>query len=216
MYFGDNVPTLDRYISKRRATFVDQLKMKLNASKWYALIKDAKEVLARKRSASTKVQNNYRIKGDELRAERDKRVAEADAWLKSEQQKLSLHYDGEIETLRFEETEASAVLDRIVRESYFYGLSEEDDGRRLYREPSIDEAIMERVDRFIEQSLGDDDLGAKVAERVGMEKLVGDIAYIEKSVETMRQAVLRFIGSGDLPPITMKAWNIVDGKDALA
>lgn len=214
-YYGDDVPALDKYTNKKRATFIEQLKEKLNATEWYGKIKRAVDVLARKRSASTKVRNNYQIKQDELRAEKEKRAAELEAWYQSERQKLGLKYEPAIQAKYEDEKAAEVALKDLERASYFDGLGEEDDGRRLYHDATIDTAIDQRVDHYIEQSLDDDELGAKVAVRVEQEKLVGDIAYIQKSVETMRIAILRFIASGDLPPITMKAWNIVDGVDTL-
>jgi len=214
-FYGDDVPTLARYTNKRRATFIEQLKEKLGASDWYKKIQKAVDVRARKRSALTKVENNYSLKQDELLAEKAKRLAELEAWYKSECQKMALHYDPLIQEKREEESVAAKRVSDLERESYFHGLGEEDDGRRMYAKVTIDDAITKRVDRYIEKSLGDDELGTRVGVRVEQEKLVGDIAYIEKSVETMRVAILRFINSGDLPPITMKAWNIVDGKDEL-
>jgi hypothetical protein len=213
-FYGEDVPPLRLYTRRKRATFIDKLKERLSATLWYSRIADAKRVLSHADGVHTKLQGNYRVAQEEQRAERDKELAEVEARYQAELKKLTLHYEPKLNEQQELVRNAKKELSSVERASYFAALEEEDDGRHLYHDTHFDKGIEERVDRYIENSLDDDELGKKVAIRLEQEQLVGDVAFIEKSVETMRTAVLGFITSNDLPPITMKAWHIIAGKDA--
>lgn len=214
-HYGDEVPTLDVYTRRKRATFMEKLKIELGASKWYARISDAQQTLSHIEGVRTKLRGNFRVKQEELRAERDKRLAEVEAQYQADLKKATLHYEPKLNEQDDLRRNAQKELSDIERESYFAAIGEEDDGRYLYGTVNFDTGIDARVDTYIENSLEAEELGAKVAQRMEEEQLFGDVAYISKNVEAMREAVLRFIESGDLPPITIKAWNIIDGQDTL-
>lgn len=214
-HYGEDVPNIKLYTKRKRATFIEQLKKKLNAKLWYSKVSDATAVLGTKKSAETRVKENYRIKQEEARAERDKRVAQVEADYQETLRKLTLKYEPELQRKREERRDAQEELNATRRASYFAAIESEDDGRYISGGDDFDRGITSRVDEYIENRLEDDELGAKVKVRIEQENLVGDVAYIEKNVESMRVAILRFVTQGDLPPITVKAWNIIDGKDTL-
>ena len=216
-HYGDDVPTLQLYTRQRRATFIEKLKEQLQAPLWYSKVAAAKAVLGHALGVQTKLKNNQRVNQEELRAERDEALAKVEAQYQAEFTKLTLKYEPALSEQYEAVNGAQQAANAVERASYFAALGEEDDGRRIYgSDTSFDGAISQRVDRYIENSLDDDAMGKQVAQRIEEERLVGDVAYIAKNVEAMREAILGFIRAGDLPAITMKAWGIVEGKDVLA
>jgi hypothetical protein len=203
-YYGEAVPDLETYKKRRRATFMEQLKVKLDATVWYRKIQNAKEWLSRARGTQTKLKNNLQQKELEARTEYERLKTQLEADYKAKLEKLQLHYGPGLEEARQKVDEFDAELKKTVRASYFAGLEADYD---------IDRAIAERVDTWIEHNLDADELGQKVNLRRAQQRLIVGLAYVSTKPEVYRAKVLKFIERGKLPPITMQEWEIELGKD---
>lgn len=217
-YYGSSVATLKQFQDSRRKTYMQKLEEVLDAPHWRKAVTDATAVLGTAKGVVTRLENERTAKSAEMKARHDAELAELKSKQAEELNKLSAHYEPSILEAKQVRDQREKELTAKKREAYFAGLGQEDDGRSLsysYRteELGVDSAIRERVDKYVEDNLADDPDGKKVLERIQQTDLVKGLAYFEKNVETMRATFLQFVENGDLPPVTIKAWKIVNGKD---
>ena len=221
VYYGDSVATLKQFQDSKRKTFMEKLEEVLEAPKWRKKVADAVALLGTAKGVVTRLENERSSKQEELHAKHQLELADLKERQAREVNQLVAHYEPSLLEAKQKREERENELTAVRREAYFYGLAQEDDGRslssyygsRTNEEIGIDKAIRERVDRYIEDNLKDDPDGQKVLKRIDETDLVKQLVYFEKNVDTMRKSFLSFIINGDLPPVTIKAWRIVKGKD---
>jgi len=212
-FYGDRVPDVTTFKNRRRKSFMEQLEIEVNAEKWRKLIADAVQFRGTRQAVVTRLENERRSKITEMDAAHRQQLAELKAKQERELAQLSAHYEPAVLEAETELKNATDSLQKVQRESYFAGMKAEDDNRRFYGTKTIEEAISERVDQYIDQNLGIDSEGQAVELRVHQENLCADIAYIAEKVPELREVVLEFIKAGKLPQITIEAWGIENGKD---
>jgi hypothetical protein len=212
-YYGDSVPTLDVYKNRKRSTFMDDYRKKVNAQDWLAKISESKVSLGNANGSLTRLSDNRTAKQAEMNARHQQEQAELRAKQEREKADLIAHYEPSVNDARQLVKERQDALNSVVRQSYFAGRMEEDDGRSMYHDKDIEAAVREMVDGYINNNLMNDAEGAAVLKRIEQERLLSDVAYIAGNMKELRQFVLDFITAKELPPITVKAWLIVDGKD---
>lgn len=214
-FYGSSVATLKDFQNSRRKTYMGKLELTLDAPKWRKKVADAIGVLGDARGRVTRMENEKQAKVNEMKAQHDLQLAQLREKQAKEVNELVVHYETPIMEARNNREALEKAVEEARREAYFVGIGAEDDGRRIYNssELGIDTAIKETVDRFMEENLSEDEEGQKVLVRIQQTELVKGLVYFEKSVETMRATFLDFISQGFLPPVTIMAWKIVDGKD---
>jgi hypothetical protein len=212
-YYGDRVPDLNTFKARRKKTFMLKLEEEVGATEWRLSIANAIGIKGDKQGAVTRLQNTRRSKQLELEAEQLQEIAEIKARHQLELTQLVAHYEPAL----LEANEALKIAEEQVkktkRASYFAGMKTEDDGESFYQERDIEAAIKNRVEVFTEQNLGSDEEGRSVLLRVKQEDMVSQMAYIAEKLSELRGMVLKFINAGKLPPVTVEAWGIENGKD---
>lgn len=212
-YYGDRVPTLKEFINRRRKTYMDKLEQEVGAQGLRDGLAEARQVKGTKQGVLTKLDENFQVKQVEQRARFEQEIAELKAKHQREAAELVAKYEPDRMNARAELREAEEKLSELGRASYFAGLEAEDDGRQFYGAKTVDDAIKERVDAYIEQNLGNDEEGRAVEQRINEESMINDIVYIADNMKDLRLKILSFIAVGKLPPITIEAWLIENGKD---
>jgi hypothetical protein len=215
-YYGDRVPTLEDFRNKKRKTFMEKLEEAVNATEWRTKLADARELRGRAQGVCTRLDNEYSAKTIELSAKQQQEFAELQAKHQKEKATLAAHYEMPKLDAREALQQREKELNALQRESFFAGLGNEDDGKSLYGNPGIDEAIRNRVDKFIELNLTSDEDGLAVLKRLEQEQLVSDSAHIADNMKDLRSLVIEFITDNKLPPITVEAWRIENGVDLKA
>jgi hypothetical protein len=215
-FYGDRVPTLDAFRNKRRKTFMEKLELAVDAAGWRQKLSDQRVLRGTAQGVVTRLDNERSARQIELRAKHEQEVADLRAKQQLESTKLIQHYEPAMldakEKLNAQETAISAM----ERESYFAGLGIEDDNRQFYRgSVTVDNAITERVDAFIENNLVEDEEGSAVLKRMEQEQLISDSTYIAGNMADLRKLVLEFINNKKLPNITVEAWLIENGVDLM-
>jgi hypothetical protein len=215
VYYGSSVATLKEFQDSRRKTYMLKLEEKLEADKLRKAVADKVQELGNARGVVTTLENNRQSKLVEMQARFDAELAELKQKQAEEKNKLVAHYEPSILDAKVVRDQKERELEAERRKTYFLGISKEDDGRSFYSrsEIGIDLAIKEIVDGYIENNLSDDPEGQKVLERIKQTDLVTALVSFEKNVESMRASFLEFIDNGYLPPVTIIAWKIKDGKD---
>jgi hypothetical protein len=214
-WYGSSVATLKQFQDSRRKTYMQKLEEVLDAPKLRKLVADSVQELGTAKGVVTRLENEKNSKIVETRARHDAELALLKQKQAEEINKQAAHYEPSILEAKVIRDLKEKDLESTKRIAYFTGLGQEDDGRSLYRnsEIGVDTAIRERVDQYMTDNLDDDPEGQKVLERIKQTDLVSSLAYFEKNVETMRVTFLSFIKQGILPPVTIMAWKIKDGKD---
>lgn len=212
-YYGDRVPDITTFKNRKRKTFMELLEKEVNALGWRERISQAISVRGTKQGVVTRLNNEQSAKLAELDATHNEEIARLKLKHQTENKKLVAHYEPALLEAREELSVAEKEVSRIKRESYFAGLKAEDDLRSFYGERTIDNAITERVDTFIEQNLEDDDDGKAVQQRLHEETIIGDLVHLVEKVPELREQLLVFIQKGKLPEITVEAWLIENGQD---
>jgi excinuclease UvrABC ATPase subunit len=212
-YYGDRVPTLEDFRNKKRKTFMEKLEEAVNATEWRTKLAEARAVRGTAQGVVTRLENEHSVRKVELDTKHQQEYAELKAKQQKEIAALAAHYEmpklDAREALQLREKE----LSELARASYFAGLGNEDDGKSMYSSPTIDDAIRQRVDKFIELNLTEDEEGIAVLKRMEQEQLVSDSAHIADNMKDLRALVIEFIGDGKLPPVTVEAWRIENGVD---
>lgn len=212
-YYGDQVPTLAEYTNRKRKTFAELLKEKVEAPAWLQKIADARHLKGVAQGRVTKLQENYQAKQAELRQQHDLEAQQLRAKQQKELNELTAHYETPTAEAKQLLRERDSELVAVTRASYFAGLQAEDDGRHLYNERNVESAVEERVNLYIENNLTQDEDGLAVQKRINEETLIADATYIANNLKELRETVLKFIDNGKLPAITVEAWLIENGKD---
>jgi len=214
-YYGDSVPDVATFKNRRRKTFIELLEKDVDAAGWRQKIAEANAFRGTRQGVVTRLQNERQSKLAEQQAAHMQQIAELKAKHEREKAELVAHYEPALLEANSELEEASKAVDNVKRASYFAGLKAEDDGRAAYRS-DIESAIRETVDTFIDQNLMSDEEGTAVMKRAHQEAMVSDLAYIAEKLTDLRGAVLAFIQADKLPPLTVEAWLIENGKDLMS
>lgn len=212
-YYGDSVPTLKDFTNRKRKTFMEMLNEKVKATEWQQRIQAARQLVGNAKGVATKLNENHAAKYTEIRERHEREIAELRAKHQKELAELAAHYEPVKVEANQKLRELEVELQVLVRASYFAGLEAEDDGRHVRNEYDITTAVNERVNAFIENNLEGDPDGVAVNRRIQEEKLIGDAAYIANNMKELRETVLFFISTGELPKISVPAWKIKDGQD---
>lgn len=219
VFYGSSVATLKQFQDSRRKTYMLKLEEVVDAIQLRKEVADSVNVLGTAKGVVTRLENERQSKIVETRARHDAELAELKQKQAEEINKQAAHYEPSILEAKLIRDQRERELEAVKRKTYFLALGQEDDGRSLsdYRysnkEVGPDTAIRERVDRYMEDNLEEDEEGKKVLERMQQTDLVKSLAYFEKNVETMRVTFLNFVKKGILPPVTIMAWKIKNGED---
>lgn len=211
-FYGDRVPNLVTFTSKRRASFIAKLEEAVGAPELRAKITEVKDVAGRAQGVLTRLTNEQDKAKTELKAKHDLEIAELQRRQEKERFALVEHYQPALLDAKSKVSETSTERDKVERAAYFAILDVEDDGRYV-PQVSIEAALKQRVDGYIGLHLMDDEDGVAVQGRVKQETLIGDAVWVAKDMLDLRGLILGFIHVGKLPPLTIEAWLIENGVD---
>ncbi len=213
-FYGDRVPDLKTFIAQKRATFIKLLEEKVDAAGLRAVVAEFRELAGRAQAVVTRLEGEQAKAKAELEARHNLELAELKKKQEKERADLVLHYEPALFEARTKRDEANTAKNATERATYFVALGQQDDGRYVPK-PAIDEALRVRVDEYAANNLMQDNDGAEVQTRLKQEKLMGDVVWLAKDMPDLRNLILGFIHAGKLPPVTVEAWLIENGKDLI-
>lgn len=214
-YYGDRVPNLNDFKRKRRGSFIEKLKETVNFADMQLKIAEINTRLGHKNSQMTQLRNNRDTSLNNMRMVHQQQIDELKAKQQKEMTEHGLNYAPRIDEVAAEIKVIEDEREAEMRKFYFKIIGEEDDGRYL-RSPDLNDAVNKVVDRYTEYNLMSDEDGADVMKRMSQEDLTSDLPYFSNNMNELRGNLLGFISAGKIPPITIEAWGIVDGKDILS